>query len=120
MAEKHDIEFYRAITDNIRFEQYTFVVLPDDEFAYLQATYMDKDIVTGALEPQFTRKWRISPFMTKSEFVQTCFKCALTSYEHRAREHFRYRNVAVYGPHFDVEELVRLGREGHHDYRSGE
>lgn len=118
MAEKRDIAYYRDIVSNIRFENYTFNIIADDEFAYLQANYLDKDIVTGEWEQQYTRKWRISPFMTKSEFVQTCFKCCMTSYEHRAREHFRYRNIAVFGPHFDVEQLVELGRSGGHDYRS--
>ena len=121
LPDKHSIDYYRDIAKNIRFENYTFNVIADGaEFAYLQANYLDKDIVTGEWEQQATRKWRLSSFMTKSEFVQTCFKCAMTSYEHRAREHFRYRGVAVFGPHFDVEKLVELGRaEDGHDYRKG-
>lgn len=117
MADKHSISYYRYLLKDIKFGEYVFNVVEDQSFAYLQASYMDRDIVTGELEMQFTRKWQLSPFMTKSEFVQTVFKCVLTSAEHRTREHFRYKGIAVFGPHFDVEELVALGRAGAHDYR---
>ena len=46
--------------------------------------------------------------MTPSELVQTALKCVLTSLEHEAREHFTYRGAAIFGPHFDVEALVRI------------
>jgi hypothetical protein len=114
-------EQMRTILTDVRFMDYTFRVLEDGVGTgrlYLQASYVEPDIVTGAVEEQYTRKWWLSPYMTKSEFVQTAFKCALTSMEHRTREHFKYKGAAVFGPHFDVEELVRLSKEGKHDYRS--
>lgn len=102
----------------IAFEDYTFGIFENSGGAlYLQAMYVAPDITTGELEAQYTRKWQLSQHMTKSEFVQTVFKCCLTSYEHRAREAFLYRGVRVYGPHFDVEALVALAKAGMHDVR---
>jgi hypothetical protein len=101
----------------ISFCDYTFGLFDNGATLYVQALYVEPDIVTGRLEPQYTRKWQLSPHMTKSEFVQTVFKCCLTSFEHRARESFLYRGVRVYGPHFDVEALVALAKAGMHDVR---
>ncbi|MBB2915891.1 hypothetical protein [Cupriavidus alkaliphilus] len=102
----------------IAFCDYTFGLFEAGGGAlYLQAMYVAPDIVTGLPEPQYTRKWQLSQHMTKSEFVQTVFKCCLTSFEHRARESFLYRGVRVYGPHFDVEALVALAKAGMHDVR---
>ena len=59
----------------------------------------------------------LSPEMTRSEVVQTVFKCALTSMEHRTREFFHYRGRAVFGPHFDVEALWQLCADERMDHR---
>lgn len=88
---------------------YQFAVKIDGRGAlYLQGTYEEADTLTGKMETQRTRRWFLSPEMTKSEIVQTVFKCVLTSMEHRTREHFTYRLKAVFGPHFNVEHLWEL------------
>lgn len=87
---------------------YYFFVSPGHGGVYLQARYLDNDVYTGEIEHQFTRKWLISPHMTKSEVVQTAFKCALTSMEHRTREGFKYKGKRIFGPHFDIEDLHKL------------
>lgn len=51
------------------------------------------------------RKWRLSPHMVRSELVQTTMLAVMTAVEHEAREHFRYRGHAIFGPHFDVDAL---------------
>ena len=51
------------------------------------------------------RKWYVSAHATRSEIVQTCLKAVLTACEHEARESFRYRGEAIFGPHHDVEAL---------------
>jgi len=107
----------RVILTDIRFYDYEFHIHEDSDFGYLQATYIEPDIVTGKPERQHTRKWKLSGHMTKSEFVQTAFKCCITSMEHRTREHFRYRNAAVFGPHYDVDTLVELCKARAFDYR---
>lgn len=84
---------------------------------YLQASYMEDDIYTGKPELQMTRRWFISNEMTKSELVQTTFKCIMTSMEHRVREHFKYRDQLVFGPHFNIDELWCLAASGDLDRR---
>lgn len=54
------------------------------------------------------RKWRLSMHMTDSEVVQTALKAVLAAEEHEAREQFRYRGRAIFGPHMRVEMLWRL------------
>ncbi len=67
-----------------------------------------------------TRKWLLSPHMTKSEIVQTAFKCIVTAEEHEAREKFLYKGKAIFGPHFDVEQLHGLCEmPDAHDAREG-
>ncbi len=54
------------------------------------------------------RKWRISSFMTKSEVVNTAFAALMAWWEHEAREAFKFRGHAIYGPHHDVEALCEV------------
>jgi hypothetical protein len=72
---------------------------------YLQVRFLS----SGPEGPlQSGRKWLFSPYMTQSEVVQTALKAVLTAEEHEARERFRYRGAAVFGPHLDVEALVAI------------
>lgn len=64
--------------------------------------------VTSEDEPWSGRWWRLSEHMTDSEIVGTAFKAVVTALEHEARENFLYKGHAVYDPHLDVEELVKL------------
>lgn len=79
---------------------------------YVQLRYVEADIDTGNPEDQHGRKWYVSSHSTKSEVVQTVLKACLTSAEHMIREHFTYRGVRIFGPHFDVDKLVQLASEG--------
>lgn len=83
-------------------------VSPTTQAIYLQAWYMEDDTVTGKLEKQHTRRWLLSPEMTKSEIVATAFKCVITSMEHQAREWFTYKGRAIYHPHHDVDKLLEI------------
>lgn len=93
---------------DIRCGEYNFEILSKGEDLFLLARYDEADVHTGVVEEQTTRKWIISPHATHSEFVQTAFKCALTSMEHRTREMFRYKGAQVYGPHIDVDALLSI------------
>lgn len=100
----------------ISFPDYTFCTRAAPQGTYfLFAWYFERDVRTGNMERQTTRRWLITPQMTNSEIVQTAFKLVMTSYEHRAREHFRYKGARIFGPHFDVEDLVRLCEDGRND-----
>lgn len=93
-----------------RFHGYEFIVAEGHGGTYLCAEYEEADIYTSELERQRTRRWLISPMMTDSEIVQTAFKLCMTSMEHRCRENFQYKRARIFGPHFDVEDLVALCR----------
>jgi len=86
---------------------------------FIQLRYVEADIITGDPADQHGRKWYISSHSTKSEVVQTILKACLTSAEHMIREHFMYRGARVFGPHFDVDQLVTLSTGGSeaHDVR---
>ena len=112
-----NIEDFVLILEDIAYPGYEIGVHGGDDAIYLQARYQEACVVTGIVEWQYTRKWRLSPHMTKSEIVQTALKCILTSAEHRVREHFRYKGQLIFGPHFDVDALVALAQQRKLDLR---
>jgi hypothetical protein len=71
----------------------------DDNRPYLQVAFHADGVVHHG------RKWFLSRHMTKSEVVQTALMAVLAAEEHEAREHFRYRGRAIFGPHFNVDVL---------------
>lgn len=79
--------------------------------AYLQIVYVELDVDDGKSKVQSGRKWVISPHATDSEIYQTALKAALTSAEHRVREHFLVDGLRVFGPHLDIDALLRFARE---------
>lgn len=99
----------KGIVDDVTFMDYDIRVIDADRI-YLQGQYYEPDVETGETKLQKTRKWLLSEHMTKSEIVQTAFKLAITSMEHRTREHFQYKGQRVYSPHYDVDALVELCR----------
>lgn len=112
-----NLQEIQNVVELCKFYDYSFQVREGHGGIHLQATYLDKDVKTGDVLLQYTRKWLLSPAMTRSELVQTVFKCCLTSYEHRTREGFKYRGKRVFGPHFDVEKLWQLAEDKGFDYR---
>lgn len=98
------------IVDDCKYLGRTFEVAksPTTEAIYLRAWYWEDCTVTGKREKQFTRRWLLSPEMTKSEIVATAFKCVITSMEHHAREWFTYKGKAIYHPHHDVDKLLEI------------
>lgn len=104
----------RSVLRMVEFPGYTFHLVGDFVSAtYLQASfYAPCNVEGGKAVRQTTRKWQLSAHMTPSELVQTAFKCVLTSIEHEAREQFRYRQRAIFGPHFNVERLAELCEQG--------
>jgi hypothetical protein len=54
------------------------------------------------------RKWMISTHMTEGEVVQTALAACLMAEEHEAREAFRYKGRALFGPHIDVNRLMEV------------
>lgn len=104
----------QAILAEVQYKDWTFVAdyAPRATAMYLQPRFRAADGTEWS-----GRKWLISPHMTRSEVVQTALKAVLTAEEHEARELFTYRGRAIFGPHFDVEQLVELCDRGALDAR---
>jgi hypothetical protein len=113
MSESSDlVQRAQALLERVEFLDYAFDVRHGHGGVFLQASYTDPDTYTGEPSVQHTRKWLLSPRMTASEIVQTAFKLCLTSMEHRTREAFKFKGARIFGPHFDVEDLVVICRGG--------
>src|SRR4051812_16750509 len=80
------------------------------EVYLIQMSYMEPDVNKAEEGPveQKTRKWYISPYMTESEIVETCWVMVLRSQQHVASEYFKYKGRAVYSQHFDVHARIEL------------
>jgi hypothetical protein len=114
MSDQSTFERVRGILDQIDaspFEIfYAFDLELRGEVLLMSATYLEKDVKTGIIERQRTRKWFISEHATESEIVQTALKCILTSAEHNVREHFSYCGTLVLGPHINISKVLELVR----------
>lgn len=110
-----------VLLEQVRFRDYQWQIhgdfLPNGKTTYLQASFLAPCAITGRLAVQKTRKWLLSSHMTRSEVVQTVFKCVLTGVEHEAREDFIYKGQPIFGAHFCVDSLVGLCAEGSKDIR---
>lgn len=115
-SEQVRAQFY-AWLQCVEYRDWRFQVICDDGKLYLQLKWMEPCSFTGKPSPQSSRKWLLSAYMTKSEFIQTCLKAVLTAVEHEAREHFKYKGEAVYRPHYDVDALHSLCTSKALDYR---
>lgn len=107
----------REILSRVAFKDWTFYLAEENDRLWIQVRYLEADVDRdpSTLEIQHGRKWFVSRHATPSELVQTAFKAVATSMEHQAREHFTYRGARVFGPHFDVEQLVKLCHAGDHE-----
>lgn len=113
------LERFIQIMHEVRFPNFVYGLKRTKRGEYfLIGKYWEADTVSGKNEIQYTRKWVLTPEMTKSEVVQTAFKCILTSMEHRTREWFTYRGKAIFGSHYDVDKLYEIaGDESNFDGR---
>ena len=110
---------YYALED-VKFRDWDFCVVSSAGRDYLQIVFMAPDITVELQEsmshvefqPQYSRKWLLSPEMTDGEVVQTAFKAVMCAMEHEVREEFTYKDAAIFGPHFDIEQLVEICQNG--------
>jgi hypothetical protein len=113
MQKKLTFDEVRDIVNQVTFQDRLFKVIKKHEDMFLiQMQYIEADVKTGKMVKQNTRKWHVSPWMTESEIVQTCLKCVLTSQEHIGREYFKYKGYKLFGPHMDVNDMIRVIQDG--------
>lgn len=82
----------------------------EDIDLHLRAEWFAPDNVTGAMEKQSSRWWRLSKHMRKNEIINTAFACIKMAEEHEMRENFLYKLgenwTMPYNTHTDVDELA--------------
>lgn len=102
---KEEIE---RIIKRVSFKDRTFRLMEKGDGYLVQMEYMEPDVEKSGSEPvkQSTRKWYISPYMTESEIVETCWAMVCRSQIHVASEHFTYKGRRAYSQHFDVNYRV--------------
>lgn len=108
------------ILGTVQYRDWQFILGEDGDRAYLQVQFDAPDMTTGEPELQRGRKWFLSPHMTKSEIVTTSLKAVLTAVEHEAREDFKYKGKAIFGPHWDVDALHEQLTARNIDMRTGQ
>lgn len=69
------------------------------------------DAKTGMKTSWTGRKWMLSPHMVKSEVVRTIYKAYHAALMHEADETFLYKEIAIYSPHYDVDQLADCLKE---------
>ena len=117
------IEVFEKYLDEVRYKDWSFGIHMDGERAYLQASFWDYDnslplSLQACKSVQKGRKWLLSPYMTKSEVIQTAFKAVMTAEEHETREKFTYKGQPVFGPHFNVDVLAEVCKKEVPDLRT--
>jgi hypothetical protein len=98
----------RAVLADVAFRKTEFLIEPCMGGFLIQLQGKERDAVTQKPGTYVGRKWHVSERATRSEIVRTAFKAAVTWAEHETREDFRYRGVAVLGPHAEVDDLASL------------
>ena len=77
---------------------------------HIRAEWIAPDNVTGRMEKQQSRWWRVSKHSRKNEIINTAFACIKMAEEHEMRENFLYRHgeqwTMPYNTHTDVDELA--------------
>lgn len=112
MSKVETLEHLREIVGRVTYPGFTFRTDRMDDGFFVQIQYREVDVDTGKLADQHGRKWYVSKHATVSEAVQTMLKAAITSAEHRVREHFLVDGVRAFGPHMSVDQLVAAARAG--------
>jgi hypothetical protein len=105
------VQMAKSYVAECSFPDYSFAVTTSatTRAVYLQGSYFEADTESPMdVDQQFTRRWFLSPEMSKSEIVSTVFKCVMTSMEHRVREWFLYENKPIFHPHHDVDRLLAI------------
>jgi hypothetical protein len=110
-------EIRKFFAENIRYKNWEFHIKQKGETIFLQIQFMAEDHTPKEviIERQFCRKWQLSTHMSRTELVRTAYKAVRAAEVHELQEKFKFRGVAIYNPHIDVDALYRVADE--HDRR---
>lgn len=102
-------ENVQSIIDHCTFDRWQILLKSDGNRLYMQVEDPNGvDNVTNEPLPWAGRKWFLSQHMCVSEIVRTCYKAVQTAAMHELDEKFKYRGVAIYDPHRNVDLLVMI------------
>ena len=57
------------------------------------------------------RKWYLSSHMTEDEVIKTAYLAFKMAVEHEVMESFKINGVALFNPHVDYKELVKISHK---------
>jgi len=120
------VQVQRVLDNEVMYKNWRFIVRqrqvegylgPQDIVLDLRAEWMGADAGTGREEKQQSRWWILSPWMCKTEIIQTAFLCVLKAEEHEIRETFKYLIgqhpfglmwTAPFNSHIDINILASI------------
>ena len=99
------------VCKQITFRDWTLITAQRADGSFiLQWEFAAPDNETGATSVQRGRKWFVSQHVIPDEIVKTAWLGVELALRHEAMEDFRYKKVAIFHPHTDVESLVEVQR----------
>jgi len=108
-------EHVSNVIRQIKCLDYTFLVSIESDLVFLRLSYPEKDIHTGQITAQFSRRWVIEYSDSDTKIVETAFAAVQRSMRHRSKEWFLYKGRRVYSPHFSLEARINMCDEKHFD-----
>lgn len=78
---------------------------------YIQISYRAINSHTGEEGDWKGAKWYLSQHMTNDEIVKKCYLAFRTCVEHEVLESFKVDGKAIFNPHIDFEELIKISEK---------
>lgn len=110
-----------ALTTRVTYPDHGWIVGTNGTNGFfIQIAYLEVDVDKPGSPPeeQKGRKWLVSEHAVAGEVFQTMLKAALTSAEHRIREHMLVDGVRVFGPHMPIEKLIEFVKANEEEHRA--
>ena len=107
----------REIVDNVSYLDWDILVCVDganrdSDRLYLQVHGHGPDPKQNMEDAQWSsRKWWLSRHMCKNEIIRTALKAIECAVAHEMYENILYKGYAVFTPHMDYEEVVKIMRD---------
>ena len=101
-----------TIIEEIKYKDWKFNVDERADCFTLKITFMAPDLHSGKEELQHCRKWFISKHACRAEIVRTAYKAVVAAETHEVDENFQFRDVRVYSPHTDPDDVVDVQKRG--------
>lgn len=117
------VQIQELLDTQIKYKDWKFVVQEEEVLIsrvipttateidiHIRAEWLAPDNVTGQMEKQQSRWWRVSKHSRKNELINAAFALVKMAEEHEMRENFRYMFEGVwtmpYNTHTDVDWLA--------------